>query len=99
MASFVSPSNFIISLFHFISLNLFNIRFLRSLLPADQPILRTMVSQRPIYDVGAKDVLEDEIEYTLAKLITEFLFLSSSFSRSFLGRLTVLLSLSQSRSE
>jgi len=40
-------------------------------LPGDHPTLRTIVSQRPIYE---KEVtkLPEEIEYTLAKLLAEY---------------------------
>lgn len=46
-------------------------RFLRAVLPGDNPILRTEVSQRPISEILEGGRLRDVLEYTLAKLLNE----------------------------
>ena len=50
-------------------------RFLKCVLTADNPSLRTHVSQRPTYEVSNNEFLSEEVEYTLAKLFDRFLYL------------------------
>ena len=61
---FLSYSEYHMFIF-FNKLNISN-RFLSVVLPSDQPILRAIVAQRDPYYT---EVLEEEIEYTLARLI------------------------------
>lgn len=49
-------------------------RYLRSLLPNNQPVLRTLVTQRATYPVQEDEFLEREIESALSKLINAYKF-------------------------
>jgi hypothetical protein len=44
-------------------------RFLRSLLPQDNPELRTIASLRANYDIAIDEMMEDEVEYALSRLL------------------------------
>ena len=45
------------------------IRFLKSILPFDNPELRQAVTQRPSYDIEQDDLLPYDVENGLLKLI------------------------------
>lgn len=49
------------------------IRFLRVLLPIDNPNLRFNVTQRPNYEVEVDEYLPYDVEYALAKLIEMYI--------------------------
>jgi len=46
-------------------------RFLPSLLPFDNPDLRTMVTQRKVVDIKHNEFLPYEVEYSLARVIAQ----------------------------
>ena len=48
---------------------LFILRYLRALLPCDQPGLRTLVTQRPTYQVNSDELLEKNVEMSLARFL------------------------------